>query len=95
MSIDRVRDAHNIIQGQLQPDDDTDFPDKLPNEHGGSVTFVLNVPERIVERLTQACQSAFVNFGACTIQTKAPKDPSTSDRRGLWITIDVGGRRTL
>ena len=95
MSIDRVREAHKIIRGQLQPGDDADFPDNLPNEHGGFATFVLNVPERVIERLTQACHSAFANFGACTIKTEAPKDPSTSDRRGLWITIDVGGVRSL
>ena len=52
MSIDRVREAHNIIQGQLQPGDNVDFPHELPNEHGGFATFVLNVPERVVKRLT-------------------------------------------
>jgi hypothetical protein len=95
MSSDRVREAHKIIQGQLQPGDDVDFPQKLPNEHGGFATFVLNVPQSVVGRLTQACHSAFVNFGACTIKTEEPEDPTTSDRRGLWITIDVGSNKAL
>jgi hypothetical protein len=95
MSSDRVRQAHQIIQEQLHPGDNVDFPQKLPNEHGGFATFVLNLPERVVKRLTQACHAAFVNFGACTIKTEEPKDPSTSDRRGLWITIDVSGNRAL